>query len=125
MEKHYDKIRWAILGALAVGFLFEGIRKLFGKENIEFISWGFPVWFTYVVGTLQTVCALGLMYRPIVKMSLFFLTVITIGAILTLAGKHIFFPDILAPIAFLLGIFGLMYLKAKRNEDDEGRWGLI
>jgi len=31
----------------------------------------------------------------------------------------------LAPIAFLLGLFGLMYLKAKRPEEEEGRWGLL
>lgn len=125
MEKYHKYIRWGLLGALTAGFLYAGVIKLIGKDNALFVSWGFPVWFTYVVGALQCFGALALFYRPTVKTGMFFLTVIIIGAILTLAGKHMFYPDILAPIAFLLGLFGLMYLKAKRPEEEEGRWGLL
>lgn len=125
MEKYHKFIRWGLLGALTAGFLYAGIIKLLGKDNALFVSWGFPAWSTYVIGALQCFGALALFYRPVVKLGMFFLTVIMIGATLTLAGKHLFYPDIFAPIAFLLGLFGMMYLKAKRPEDEEGRWGLL
>lgn len=125
MEKYHKYIRWGLLGALTAGFLYAGIIKLLGKDNALFVSWGFPAWSTYVIGGLQCFGALALFYRPVVKLGMFFLTVIMIGATLTLAGKHLFYPDIFAPIAFLLGLFGMMYLKAKRPDDEEGRWGLL
>ncbi len=126
MQKYYHIIRRVLLGLLIVGFLYAGVMKLLGNDTKMFLTWGFPVWSVYAIGGLQCFAALSLCYRPLVKMGMFFLTTIMIGAILTLAGKHLFFPDLLAPLAFLLGLFGLMYLKAKRpEEEEEGRWGLI
>ncbi len=124
MEKKYTYIRWAILGAISLGFLFEGGMKVFGQTTAEFVAWGFPAWSVYVVGGFQLFAAFGLFHHKTVKLSLFILTVITLVAILTLAGKHLFFPRLIYPVLYLLGIFGLMYLKAKRGEE-EARWGLI
>jgi hypothetical protein len=125
MEKYQKYIRWGLLGALTAGLLYQAVIKLSGKEVALLVSWGFPAWSVYLIGGLQLLGALGLFYRSTVKISLFFLTTIVIGAILTLAGKHLFYPDLFYPIAFLLGLFGLMYLKAKRPDDEEGRWGLL
>ena len=125
ISKYHKVIRWVILSALTAGFLYEGVIKLLGMETAQFVAWGFPAWSVYVIGGIECFGALGLFYRPLVKLSLFLLTALIIGAVLTLAGKHLFFPRMIAPILFMLGLFGLMYLKAKRPEEEEGRWGLL
>jgi uncharacterized membrane protein YphA (DoxX/SURF4 family) len=124
MLEYHDTIRRVLLFILAFGFLYSGIMKLIGKETAEFVAWGFPAWFVYVIGTMQVFGACGFFYTPTVRMSLFFLTVIMICAILTLAGKHQFLPDLILPICYLLGLFALMYLKTKQGEEGN-RWGLL
>lgn len=96
-----------------------------GKAVAELVSWGFPAWSAYAIGGIQVFAAFGLFHRSTVKLGIFLMTVIAIGAILTLAGKHLFIPDMLYPIGLLLCLFGTMYLKSQRSEEEEGRWGLI
>ena len=124
MEKYYTYIRWGLLAVISLGFLYEGAMKVFGQSTAEFVAWGFPAWSVYVVGGFQLLGAFGLFHHKTVSLALFIISVILIVAILTLAGKHLFFPRMIYPILYLLGIFGLMYLKAKRTEE-EPRWGLL
>jgi hypothetical protein len=132
MEKWYAYIRWGILGALTIGLLYEIVTKFIGTQTPELVSWGFPAWSVYVIAGAQLFGALGLYYHKTVRLALTVLTVTTIGAILTVAGKHASFATVteyslrlLWPSLYLLGTFALMYLKAKRKDDEEDRWGLI
>lgn len=126
IAKYYNLIRWALLLILSVAFMYFGVIKLMGGKAVaELVSWGFPAWSAYAIGGIQVFAALGLFYHSTVRLGIFLMTVIAIGAILTLAGKHLFYPDIFYPILLLLCLFGTMYLKAKRPEEEEGRWGLI
>ncbi len=131
MKTWHTYARWVLLGVLTAGLLYEGGMKVAGEMTAQFVAWGFPAWFVYVVGGAQLLGALGLFHHSTVRFALLVLTVVTIAAILTIAGKHASYPDVksyvialLWPILYLLDLFALMYLKAKRD-GEEGRWGLL
>ena len=121
----YKIIRWLLLALMTVLFLGVGVLCLMGKLNTMFAhDWGYPTGSNYVVGALEVFCALGLYHHKTVGIALFFLMVISIVSILTLLGHHQwqhFEP--LIPVFSLLSVWGLMYLKNKR--EGEARWGLL
>ncbi|PIR89141.1 MAG: hypothetical protein COU07_02835 [Candidatus Harrisonbacteria bacterium CG10_big_fil_rev_8_21_14_0_10_40_38] len=75
---------WITQGIVIAVFLMEGITKIFGLDfQIQnFIRWGYPSWFVYIIGFIETLSAILLLtkYRNIAVTSL--LTVMA-GAIFT------------------------------------------
>ena len=56
---------WILTILLSAIFLLAGLTKLLGLEMevVSFRAWGYPLWFMYVVGTVETLGAIGLMAR--------------------------------------------------------------
>ena len=118
-------IRWVLLALMTALFLTAGVLCLMGKLNTMFAhDWGYPTGANNAVGALEIFCAFGLYHHKTAGMALFLLMVISIASILTLAGHHLWqhFEPLL-PIFSLLSVWGLMYLRNKR--EDEARWGLL
>jgi uncharacterized membrane protein len=124
MSKWHKIIRWVLLALVSVTYLVAGILCFIGKLDGMFHDWGFPAWSVYLVGFFEIVGALALYYTRLVGFGFLILTVITISSILTLAGHHVWSRgEPLPAILLLCSIFGLMYLRGKR--EDETRWGLL
>lgn len=121
----YKIIRWVLLALMTVLFLAVGVLCLMGKMTTMFThDWGYPAWSAYGIGALEILSALGLYHHKTVGMSLFLLMVISICSILTLAGHHEWqHAEPLIPVFSLLSVWGLMYLRNKREGD--ARWGLL
>lgn len=77
---------WIAVGLLVVLFLLQGGMKLAGASHeVQAFTerWGYPLWFMYVVGTLEVAGAVGLLIpklRPLAASGLFLLM---LGAIAT------------------------------------------
>jgi putative oxidoreductase len=63
---YMTKSQKVVTGILFVIFLLEGITKLVGVEfqvTAFTQQWNYPLWFMYVTGTIETLCAFFLLYR--------------------------------------------------------------
>ena len=74
----------SVLEALAMGIA--GLSKFGGggRWQVLFIGWGYPVWFSYVIGVLEVGGALALLAPRIAAPAAMMLGGIMIGAALTL-----------------------------------------
>lgn len=66
---------WFVAAVVALVFIFSGGMKLMGAEPIvqNFIRWGYPLWFMYLVAVVEVVAAVALMVprlTPFATMSL-------------------------------------------------------
>ena len=70
---------------LAILFLIFGVSKLMGLEMMvnNFIRWGYPSWFLYVVGGLEVLGAIGLMLPQFRRYAAMGLIALMLGAIFT------------------------------------------
>lgn len=89
---------------LVAAFLMAGGTKLMGAEIhlANFATWGFPVWFMYLVGVSEVTGALALLTRQVQNASLGLMGVMG-GAIAT-HTVHSEFGALLPPIL----LFGLL-----------------
>ena len=118
-------VRWVLLALVSVIFLAAGIMCVMGKLAPNFHDWGYPAWSPLVIGAIEIFAALGLYYHKTAGLALMMLMVICLCSILTLAGHHDWkHAEPLIPAFSLLAVWGLMYLKNKR-EDEDPRWGLL
>ena len=117
-------IRWVLLALVSSLFLATGVLCLMDKLATNFHDWGYPAWATYGVGGIEVLLAVGLFHHKTVGTSLMMLMIICMISILTLAGHHVWqHAEPLIPIFSLFAVWGLMYLKNKR--EGEARWGLL
>ncbi len=116
-------LRWVLLGLVTAIFLGYGVMILMGKMTNHFLAWGFSAWIVYVIGGIEVLAAAGLHWNKIKGISMFFLTIMSMGAILTLVGHHakwIKDPVVspIPPILLLLCLFGIMYLNGKKADSE-------
>ena len=80
--------KWQVYGVyvlcalLTVGVGFSGVQKLMGAETWleQFTNFGYPIWFMYLIGVLQTVGAIGLWIPKTRLLSAALYVVIMLGA---------------------------------------------
>ncbi len=123
MSRTLTITRWVLLGVVTLTFLGYGAMILMGKMTVQFLAWGFPAWSVYGIGGIEVLSAGGLHWKKMRGWSMFILTVMSIGAILTLVGHHtkwIKDPVVspIPPILLLLCLFGVMYLNGKKAESE-------
>jgi uncharacterized membrane protein YphA (DoxX/SURF4 family) len=82
-----NKIRrisvWVFSVLLTVVFLMAGAMKLLGKAAGMFEHWGYPAWFSYVIGAVEVVSAALLLIPKAASLGGAALVVVMAGAIFT------------------------------------------
>ncbi len=116
-------LRWVLLGLVTATFLGYGVMILMGKMTNHFLAWGFPGWSVYGVGALELLAAGGLYWNKVKGLCMVMLTIMSMGAILTLVGHHakwIKDPVVspIPPILLLLCLFCIMYLNGKKADSE-------
>lgn len=116
-------LRWALLGLVTATFLGYGVIILMGKMTNHFLAWGFPAWTVYGIGGIEVLAACGLHWNKMKGWSMVLLTILSIGAILTLVGHHAkWIKDLVVspipPILLLLCLFSVMYLNGKKADSE-------
>ena len=99
---------WTLLVLISLGFILAGFVKITSQPSAVagFVMVHLPIWFMYVVGTLEILGAIGLWIPKLSRYAMGGLTIILIGAIVVTA---IFQSVALAfmPFAYIL-IFGVI-----------------
>lgn len=85
---------------VTLAFLFFGGIKMMSPDQVvqNFLTWGYPAGFHYVVGTLEILAAIGLLLVPFARMAALFLAVMMIGAL----GTHVMHPPLIAGVQSLV-----------------------
>jgi putative oxidoreductase len=108
MLKIQKNIYWTLLALISLAFLLAGSTKVTGQPSAVagFVSVHLPIWFMYVVGTLEILGAIGLWIPRLSRYAIGGLSIILLGAIVTTAifqGIAVAFM----PLIYLL-IFGVI-----------------
>jgi uncharacterized membrane protein YphA (DoxX/SURF4 family) len=92
---------WIGTVLFAALFAFSGAGKLAGKFVEGFVHYGYPGWFSYVIGVVELGGAVALLIRPVAALGAAALGVVMVGAIPThlLNGEA---PKAFGPLAFLV-----------------------
>lgn len=98
---------WVVTLLLAAMFLMVGGMKLLGKEDAQFIHWGYPSWFAYVIGVVELGGAILLLFPSTAALAAAMLAIVMIGATIThiRAGEisHIALPAVLLVLLIIVG----------------------
>ena len=86
---------WAITALAAIGMGNAGFGKLFttGQWDRLFRSWGYPMWFMFLIGCIELFGAVALLVRRTAAAAAFLLAAVMLGAVGTLMthpGSHFF-----------------------------------
>jgi putative oxidoreductase len=70
---------------LSVAFVSSGLPKLMNEEvaAVEFAVWGFPHWSLYVVGGIELLGALAILYRGTLRWGVLLLAAVICGGVVT------------------------------------------
>jgi len=101
----------SILETLAMGLA--GLSKFSGARwQGLFASWGYPVWFSYVIGTMEVGGALCLLAPGLAVRAALMLSVIMIGAVVTLLTH----PGPMGWMTPVIHLFILIAIAAARHK---------
>lgn len=115
MSRILSLTRWGVILLLSGAYGIAGVMILMGKFTPQFLAWGYPGWFVYIIGVLEIGGAVGLYHHKSYGTSTLLLAVIGAGAVLTHVGHHEGLVAPLPAIFLLLTSFALMYLNAKHR----------
>lgn len=99
--KGMDITLWVFSGLLAALFMIAGIAKFFGAMNDEFRGWGYTLEFATIVGIIEVLAGIGLLFKRAAGWSALALMVIMLGAIWTHA-THAEYAMLALPIVVFL-----------------------
>jgi len=106
---------WVGAILLAVAFVAVGISKLEGASAMRwserFVGWGYPANTSYVVGVLEVIGGLGVLFPPWRRAASLSLGGIMIGALCTHL-VHSEFPRVIPPL--VLGALALLMYRLPR-----------
>jgi putative oxidoreductase len=77
---------WVLSALLAIEFLIVGVQKLIPGQNYwleAFSMWNYPPWFRIVVGTVETIGAVGLLIPRFALIAATALAIVMFGAMFT------------------------------------------
>ena len=96
LSKTQSAAMWILSVLLAAAFVFGGVAKLIGTEDMvkAFNQFGYPGWFRILIGLIELVGGIALLVPKFAIDAASFLIVIMVGAILTVffAGASIVPP---------------------------------
>ncbi|HLU93275.1 MAG TPA: DoxX family protein [Membranihabitans sp.] len=118
VRSQHSSVFYLLTGAVAIIYLFTGLRKLIGYESVvaDFESWGFHPAFMYIIGITELAGAIALMIPKARIPAITGLGVVMLGAI----GTHIYseeYYQILLPLALLLLLISLLFMSRKEIDD--------
>lgn len=92
---------------LALLFLLAGVTKLagFAMPAEQFVAWGYPPWFQYVIGGLETLAGVGFLARRTRFAASAVVVVIMAGAIYTVLREETAARAAVPSVALLLALF--------------------
>ena len=93
-----------ILATISLIFLTTGILKLLGSplEVVQFIHWGFPIWFMYLTGVINIAAAIGLQTKRFFKLSATLLLILLSLAIISVLIHHDGLAALLQPLILVI-----------------------
>jgi uncharacterized membrane protein YphA (DoxX/SURF4 family) len=101
---------WVLRALLSLGFLVPGLTKFSPQAGwVErFAGWGYAAWFVTVIGSLETLGAIGLWVPRTRPYAVALLAIIMLGAVYTNL-THPPISDALRPLVFLALLAGLSW----------------
>lgn len=120
MKKRNLIISWILRALVALGFFAASIGKLTNNSEVikMFENWGFPEGFYFIIGILELVLALLLLFPKTLKISIMGISIILIGATVThLINDPI--TELIRPFVFIsliLVIYYLNFIAKTQNE---------
>jgi uncharacterized membrane protein len=105
---------WVISGLLTALFLFAGLPKLLTPEKM-LSQWPYARWFLTVVGTCETLGAIGLMIPRLAALAAAGLCGIMIGVFYTLVSHHMS-KELPVPIVAFCLLLVVIYLRRKEGK---------
>lgn len=118
IRSKHSSVFYLLTGAVAIIYLFTGIRKLigFGSVASDFETWGYHPVFMYIIGITEVVGAIALLIPKTRIPAITGLSVIMLGAI----GTHIYseqYYQMLLPLALLLLLISLLLMSRQEIDD--------
>ena len=109
-------LMWTLSVLLAALFLFAGIQKLIGAPQVVegFRQFGFPAWFRYLIGFIETVGAIGLLIPKIAAETGSFMIIVMLGALFTVLHAGGGFSTVFPALAALFMLGGVTTLRGEQ-----------
>lgn len=103
------------VGSIVVGlaFIAAGGMKLTGPPQMaaDFVRWGYPAWFVYMIGAFEVAGGIGLMLRKFSGLAAAGLLIIMTGAV----GTHLRAGEFSQMVpSLVLGVLSLLIVHARR-----------
>ena len=85
--KWKNTVMWMVTIFTAFMFVMSGILKLAQSEELleAFHSWGYPTWFVFLVGLIEALCGIFLIFQRTATVGASALLILMVGAI----GTHL------------------------------------
>ncbi len=111
MKKGQKILSWIVRILISIAFLLASTGKLTSNEAVieMFNNWGFPNGFYMVIGVLELLLAILLLVPKTMKVALFGLAILMIGATITHLLKDSI-AQMIRPLLFLALLFVVYYL---------------
>lgn len=111
MKKGQKILSWIVRILISIAFLLASTGKLTSNEAVieMFNNWGFPNGFYMVIGVLELLLAILLLVPKTMKVALFGLATLMIGATITHLLKDSI-TQMIRPLLFLALLFVVYYL---------------
>ena len=116
-----SRVQMVITVLLTLAFLGSGIMKLTGAEEIRqgFESWGYPVFFMYIIGLCEVAGAIGFWLRRFSYAAKVCILLLMAGAVLTHLVFDTFQEAIPPIVLIVLTAVALVLHRRERDTNDE------
>jgi uncharacterized membrane protein YphA (DoxX/SURF4 family) len=111
MKNMNSTVRWVLTVLLTGIFLFVGSAKLTNPElwHDQFTNWGYPGWFSQVIGVVEVLGALALLYPALARFAAGLLALDMVGAVMThLRAEE--YEMLMQPLGIMAMLASLVYL---------------
>ena len=81
--KTKNTLAWVLSILGAAGYVMAGLPKVLGQAAASFEGWGYPGWFSYLVGATEMSGGIGLLIPKLAKWAAIGLILVMLGAVYT------------------------------------------
>lgn len=103
-EKTSNIVAWILSIATAAMFLMGSLPKLSGQAVEQFATWGYPAWFSYLIGAAELAGAVGLLIPKMARYAAIGLILVMLGAIFTHLSNGDGLGRTMVPVAFAVAL---------------------
>lgn len=82
-EKTRNTVTWIVSIVGAALFVLAGLPKIMGQAAASFESWGYPGWFSYLIGAAEAGGGVGLLIPKLARWAAVGLILVMLGALFT------------------------------------------